>query len=66
MANIVCGVRYCLVFHNNQFLDLLLFNIFMYDMCYFLEEFDIVNYAGDSIPYCVDKSSEFVVSNLEQ
>ena len=44
----------------------LLFNIFMYDMCYFLEEFDIVNYAGDSIPYCVDKSSEFVVSNLEQ
>ena len=33
---------------------------------YFLEDFDIANYADDSTPYCVGKSAEFVVNNLEQ
>ena len=40
----------------------LLFNIFICDMFYFLEDFDIANHADDSAPYCADKS----VSNLEQ
>ena len=44
----------------------LLFNIFICDMFYFLEDFDIANYADDSTPYCAGKSAEFVVSNLEQ
>ena len=44
----------------------LLFNIFMCDMFYFLENFDIVNYAIDSTPYCTDKSAESAVNNLEQ
>ena len=35
-------------------------------MFYFLENFDIVNYADDSTPYCAGKSVEFVVNNLEQ
>ena len=43
-----------------------LFNIFICGMCYFLEDFDIANYVGDSTPYCADKSCKFVVSNLEQ
>ena len=35
-------------------------------MFYFLEDFDIANYADDSTPYCACKSVEFVVNNLEQ
>ena len=44
----------------------LLFNIFICDMFYFLEDFDIANYADDSTPYCAGKSAEFVVNSLEQ
>ena len=43
----------------------LLFNIFICGMYYFLEDFDIANYADDSTPYNVDKNTEFVVNNLE-
>ena len=35
-------------------------------MFYFLEIFNIANYANDSRPYCAGKSAEFVVYNLEQ
>ena len=35
-------------------------------MFYFLEDFDIANYADDTTPYCAGKSAEFVVNNLEQ
>ena len=34
-------------------------------MFYFLEDFDILNYADDSTPYNADKSIEFVIKNLE-
>ena len=44
----------------------LLFSIFICDMLYFLEGFDIANYADDSKPYCAGKSAESVVNNLEQ
>ena len=43
----------------------LLFNVFICDMFYFLEDCDIVNYADDSAPYNTDKNIEFVVNNLE-
>ena len=35
-------------------------------MFYFLEGFDIANYADDSTPYCAGKSAESVANNLEQ
>ena len=35
-------------------------------MFYFLEDFDITNYADDSAPFCAGKSAKFVVNNLEQ
>ena len=35
-------------------------------MFYFLEDFDIANYADYSTPSCACKSAEFVVNNLEQ
>ena len=34
-------------------------------MFYFLEDFDIPNYADVSTPYNADKHFEFVVNNLE-
>ena len=43
----------------------LLFNIFICDIFYFLEGFDIANHADDSTPYCAGKSAESVVNNLE-
>ena len=36
-----------------------LFNI-SYAMFYFLEDFDIANYADDTTPYCAGKSAEFL------
>ena len=44
----------------------LLFNIFMCDLLYFLEDFDIANYADNSTPYCTCTCVEFVVNNPEQ
>ena len=44
---------------------LLLFNIFICDMFYFLEDFDIANSADNSTPYNADKNNEFVVNDLE-
>ena len=35
-------------------------------MFYLLENFVIANHAGDSTPHCADKSSEYVISNLEK
>ena len=35
-------------------------------MFYFLEDFDIANFADDSNPHNVDKNIEFVINNLEQ
>ena len=43
----------------------LLFKIFICDMSYFLEDYDIANYADDFTPYNADKNVEFIVNNLE-
>ena len=43
----------------------MLFNVFICDLFYFLENCDINKYADDSTPYNADKSIEFVVDNLE-
>ena len=43
-----------------------MFNIFICNRFYFLEDFDIANHADDSTPYCADNSANFVVSNLGQ
>ena len=41
--------------------EILLFNVFICDIFYLLEDFDIANYADDSTPYNADKNIEFVV-----
>ena len=43
----------------------LLFKIFICDIFYFLEDFDIANYADFSVPFNADKNVEFVFNNLE-
>ena len=51
---------------QRSILESLLFNILICDIFYFLEDFDIANYADNSTPYCAAKSAEFVVNHLEQ
>ena len=43
----------------------LLFNIFICDMFYFLEDFDVANYADNTVPNSADKRIELFVNNLE-
>ena len=66
MTNVVHGVKYYLGVPQGSILGPLLFKVFICDMFYFLEDFDIANYPDDSTPYNADKNIEFVVNNLEQ
>ena len=50
---------------QGSILGVLLFNIFIYNMFYFLEDFDIANYPDDSTPYDADENVESVVNNLD-
>ena len=43
----------------------LLFNIFICDMFYFMEDFEIANYADDSTPFSAKMNHELVVEELE-
>ena len=43
----------------------LLFNIFTCDMFYFMEDFEIANYADDSTPFSTKINHELVVEELE-
>ena len=43
----------------------LFFNIFICDMFYFLEDYDVANYADDSTPYSAKENSELVINDLE-
>ena len=44
----------------------LLFNIFICDMFYFLEDYDIANYADDSTPYSAKQNNQLVIKYLEE
>ena len=51
---------------QGSILGLLLINIFISDMFYFLEDFNIDNYVDDSNPYNADKNVELFVNNLKR
>ena len=44
----------------------LLFNIFICDMFYFLENYEIANYADDTTPYSAQRNHQFVIEELEK
>ena len=44
----------------------LLFNIFFCDMLLFCNDIDFANYADDNTPYCISKTPEEVISQLEK
>ena len=44
----------------------LLFNIFICDMFYFLDDYNIANYADDSTPFSARETNEFVIQDLEE
>ena len=43
----------------------LLFNIFICDMFYFLENYELANYADDSTPYSAKRNHKLVIEELE-
>ena len=47
-------------------LGLLLFNIFICDMFYLLEDHGIANYADDSTPYSAKTNHKLVIEELEK
>ena len=54
MTIITHGARFCSEFHKSQ-LGPLLFNIFICNMFYFCENFDVASYGDNSTPYCEDE-----------
>ena len=44
----------------------LLFNIFMCDMFYFLEDYEIANYVDGTTPYSAKRNHQFVIEKLEK
>ena len=51
-----------MVYQKGSVLGPLLFNIFLSDLIYFVESTDIVNYAGDTLPY---SATECVIENFD-
>ena len=44
----------------------LLFSICICDMFYFLEDYEIANYADDTTPYSAQRNHQFVIEELEK
>ena len=58
-------VKHYLVFHRDPFW-ILLFNIYINDLFYFIDEGNIGNYADDNTPYAIDTDTKTVINTLEK
>ena len=50
---------------HGSILDLLIFNIFLYDLFYFLEGVAVASYTDDITPYSVNKTNDLVIKEIE-
>ena len=51
---------------QGSIIDPLLFNIHLYNLFYFLEDFDIASYADDTTLYTTEKNEQSVIAALEK
>ena len=51
---------------QSSILGSLLFNVFICDMFYFLEDYKIDNYADDTTPYGSQRNHQFIIEELEK
>ena len=59
------GMKFYLEFHKGSIQWLLLFNIFIRDTFYSMEDFEITNYAGDSTPFSAKLHHKSFVEELK-
>ena len=59
------GMKFYLEFHKGSIQWLLLFNIFIRDTFYSMEDFEITNYADDSTPFSAKLNHKSVVEELK-
>ena len=57
--------KFCTEYRKAQYWDLC-FSIFLYEMFYFLENYDIANYVDDTTPHSSQRNHQFVIEELEK
>ena len=57
--------KFCMEYRKAQYWDLC-FSRFLYEMFYFLENYEIANYVDDTTPYSSQRNHQFVSEELEK
>ena len=65
MTRTALGEKFC-IDTTKLILGPFLFNIFIRDMFYFLEDYEIANYTDDTTPYSAQRNHPFVIGELEK
>ena len=54
--------KFCTEYRKAQYWDLC-FSIFLYEMFYFLENYEIANYVDDTTPHSSQRNHQFVIED---